>query len=79
MALKPRYIPAIPGAIGSVVTKDWCIMHQSFVTTVPPSPTGNSRDNDFSSIKAVHCGDLLRVIALLLIIVNSTQNASLGM
>ena len=35
-----------------------------------------SRDNDFSSItvllKALHCGDLLRVIALLFIIVNST-------
>ena len=36
---------------------------------------GNSKDNDFSSItallKALHCGDLLRVIALLFIIVNS--------
>ena len=34
-------------------------MHQSFVTTAPP-PTGNSGDNDFSSIrallKALHCG-----------------------
>ena len=41
-----------------------------------PPPTGNSKDNDFSSItallKVLHCGDLLRVIALLFIIVNST-------
>ena len=40
----------------------------------PPNKTGNSGDN-FSSItallKALHCGDLLRVIALLFIIVNS--------
>ena len=39
-------------------------------------PTGNSRDNDFSSttalLKALYCGDLLRVIALLFIRVNST-------
>ena len=52
-------------------------MHQSFVTTAsPPPPTGNSGDNDFSSItallKALYCGDLLRVIALLIIRVNST-------
>ena len=50
-------------------------MHQSFVTTVPP-PTGNSGDDDFSSItallKALYYGDLLRVIALLFIWVNST-------
>ena len=50
-------------------------MHQSFVTTAPP-PTGNSGGNDFSSItallKALYCGDLLRVIALLFIRVNST-------
>ena len=48
-------------------------MHQSFVTTAPPStlPMGNSGDNDFSSIKALHCGVLLRVIAQLFIIVNS--------
>ena len=50
-------------------------MHQSFVTTAPP-PTGNSGDNDFSSIrallKALHCGDLLSVIALLFIRVNFT-------
>ena len=49
------------------------IMHQSFVTTAPP-PTEKSGD-DFSSIKALlkalHCGDLLRVIAPLFIIVNS--------
>ena len=37
----------------------------------PPPPTGNSR-NDFSSIKALHCRDLLRVIAPLFIIVTST-------
>ena len=40
-----------------------------------PPPTGSSRDNDFSSIrallKALHCGNLLRVVALLFIIVNS--------
>ena len=51
------------------------LMHQLFVTTAPP-PTGNSGDNDFSSItallKALYCGDLLRVIALLFIRVNST-------
>ena len=59
------------------------VMHQSFVTTAPPSPppppptppTGNSGDNDFSSItallKALYCGDLLRVKALLFILVNS--------
>ena len=51
------------------------IMHQSFVTTAPP-PTGNSGDNDFSSIrallKALHCVALLRVIALLFIRVNFT-------
>ena len=39
------------------------------------APTGNSGDNDISSIKALlkvlHCGDLLRVIAPLFIIVNS--------
>ena len=42
----------------------------------PPPPTGNSGDNDFSSItallKALHCGGLLRVITLLFIRVNST-------
>ena len=43
----------------------------------PPSPPkGDSGDNDFSSIrtllKALHCGDLLRVIALLFIRVNFT-------
>ena len=42
----------------------------------PPPPTGNSGDNDFSSIRALlktlHCGDLLRVIALLFIRVNFT-------
>ena len=42
----------------------------------PPPPTGNSGDNNFSSItvllKALYCGDLLRVIALLFIRVNST-------
>ena len=46
-------------------------MHQSFVTTAPPPRTGNSGDNDFSSItallKTLYCGDLLRVIALLFI------------
>ena len=54
-------------------------LHQSFVTTAPPpphTPTGNSGDNDFSSItallKALYCGDLLRVINLLFIRVNST-------
>ena len=52
------------------------VMHQSFVTTAPPPHLWvNSRD-DFSFIKALlkalHCGDLLRVIALLFIIVNST-------
>ena len=50
-------------------------MHQSFVTAAPPPPTGNSGDNDFSSITALlkdlHCGDLLSVIALHFIIVNS--------
>ena len=25
MALKHRYVPAIPGPVGAVVTKDWCI------------------------------------------------------
>ena len=49
-------------------------MHQSFVTTDPPPPP--SGDNDFSTItallKALYCGDLLRVIALLFISVNST-------
>ena len=54
------------------------LMHQSFVTTAHPphTPTGNSGDNDFSSItvllKALYCGDLLRVMALLFIRVNST-------
>ena len=55
------------------------LMHQSLVTTAPPPcppPTGNSGDNDFSAItallKALYCGDLLRVIALLFIRVNST-------
>ena len=52
------------------------IMHQSFVTTSPHEPTGKSGDNDFSSIKALleaqHCGDLLIVIALFFIKVNST-------
>ena len=43
-----------------------------------PPPMGNIGDNDFSSItvllKALHCGeDLLRVITLLFIIVNSTE------
>ena len=42
----------------------------------PPAPTGNRGVNDFSSViallKALHCGDLLRVIALLFIMVNST-------
>ena len=55
-------------------------MHQSFVTTAPPPhptpPTGNSGDNNFSSItallKALHRGDLLGVIALLFIRVNFT-------
>ena len=37
-----------------------------------PPLTGNSGDNDFSSITALYCGDLLRVIALLFIRVNST-------
>ena len=46
-------------------------MHQSFVTTAPPPAMGNSGDN-FPSIKTLHCGDLLRVIAQLLITVNST-------
>ena len=46
--------------------------------TPPLSPTyGNSGDNYFSSItallKALHCGDLLRVTTLLFIIVNSTE------
>ena len=53
------------------------IMHQSFVTTALP-PTRNSGDNNFSSItallKALYCGDLLRVVALLFIRVNSTGN-----
>ena len=48
------------------------VMHQSFVTPAPTRPMGNSGDNNFSSIKALHCGDLLRVITLLFIIVNST-------
>ena len=58
------------------------VMHQSFVTTAPcrppppPLPTGNSGDNDVSSItallKALHCGDLLRVIALPFMRVNFT-------
>ena len=41
-------------------------------STAPP-PLGNSGDNDFSSItallKALHCGHLLRVIAMLFMIV----------
>ena len=55
------------------------LMHYSFVTTAPPHPppTGNSGDNEFSSIKALlkalHCGDLLRVIAPRFIIVNSKR------
>ena len=64
-----------------------CIIDQSNAPVIcnhcapppPPAPThtptGNSGDNDFSSIKALlkalHCGDLLRVIALLFIMVNS--------
>ena len=50
-------------------------MHRSFVTTAspPPPPTGNSGDNDFSSVTALHCGDLLGVMALLFIMVNSTR------
>ena len=54
---------------------EYCIIHQSFVTTAPPT-TRNSGDNDFSSItallNALHCRDLLTVIALLFITVNST-------
>ena len=42
----------------------------------PPTPRGNSGDNDFSSItallKALYCGDLLREIALFFIRVNSS-------
>ena len=41
---------------------DLILMHQSFVITAPPPaapPTGNSGDNDFPSITAMHCGDLL--------------------
>ena len=77
-----KYIPG-PGVrwafTGPLVL--WYIMHQPFVTTPPhpPSthpPTENSGDNDFSSItallKAQHCGELLRNISLLFIIVNST-------
>ena len=49
-------------------------MHQSFVTTAPP-PTGNSGNDEFSSItpllKALYCRDLLRIKALLFIRVNS--------
>ena len=33
----------------------------------PPSPTGNSGDKDFSSITALHCEDLQKVIAPLFI------------
>ena len=53
-------------------------MQNSFVTTVPSSlpPTENCGDNDFSSIttllKSPALRDLLRVIVLLFIIVNST-------
>ena len=43
---------------------------------LPPPPMGNSGDNKFLAIitllKALHCKDLLRVIAPLFIIVNST-------
>ena len=52
-------------------------MHKSFVTTTAPLHLrGIVGGSDFSSIaallKAMHYGDLLRVIALLFIIVNST-------
>ena len=50
-------------------------MDQSFVTLPPPHLWGG--DNDFSSItallKALHYGDLVRVIALLFIIENSSK------
>ena len=50
------------------------LMHQSFVT-VPHHLRGNRGDDVFSSIttllKALHCGDLLRIIAMLFITVNS--------
>ena len=62
-------------SLSTTVSILYLFMHQSFVTTDPP-PIGNSGDNDFSSItallKALYCGDLLRVIALLFIRVNST-------
>ena len=48
---------------------------QSFVTTAPP---GNSGDNDFSSITALHYGDLLRVIALLFIRPKKTSHFRTG-
>ena len=57
------------------ISKLGSLMHESFVTTAPPPPPMGNSGDDFSSIKALlkawHCGDLLRVIALLVIIINS--------
>ena len=56
------------------------LKHQSFVTTAAPraytTPSGNSGDNVSSItalLKALHCRDLLRVIALRFKIVNSMR------
>ena len=67
MALKLRYVPAIPGPVGAVVTKDWCInlMYRNYAIKVSDAGLGKQCGaiSDLrSSLASVYTGPSIKNI-----------------